>query len=93
MKDDDEPKVIVLDKVGNILCLSEDGKNLISCPLEEVTLDRIFMFWEKDLNHLKEFINNILEYSNGIEVLVDLESCSFLDLYIIDKDKGMFLLG
>lgn len=91
---EEKSEVAVLDKKGDILCFIKDEKGfpkISSKPLEEVSLEDMLIFWEKDIGKLHTYIYSLI--TSGITLDIDLENCSFLDLYIIDKEGGLFYLG
>lgn len=95
MENKEDCKVIVLDENGDVLCFSEDGR-ITPKPLEEITLDNLFIFWSKDLNELENYFLSLSHWRSterSVRGILNVNSCSFLDLYIIDQEKGEFLVG
>lgn len=90
MENEDTSRVVVLDENGDILCFSEDGE-IIPKPLKEVTLDNLFIFWSRDLNDLESYFCNLSDWM--VKGILNVNSYSFLDLYVIDEEKGEFLIG
>lgn len=80
--------VVVIDGSGGILCIGES--KIYSLPLSEITLDNVFLFWSNSLEELKNF----RDFSSLLfPEEIDLDSCSFLEIFIKDREKGLFSLG
>lgn len=95
MENSEETKVIIIDKNGKVLCIStEDGvTKIVPKDFEEVSLDNLFIFWDKDIESFKEYLDFHSSLIYGIKSDgIDIDSCSFLDLHVIDEDEGTFLI-
>lgn len=80
----------VINKNGEILCVSEGSLNLKFVPLSEAKYDEVFCYWkEKNLDSLIDYIEYFSVPNQSLE---DLESCILMDIILVDEDKGDFFL-
>lgn len=85
-------KAVLVDKNGDILVFSDSLRRILkTIPLEDVTLENVFLTWTKDIDFLKDYFFNNSMVHYFLEVPIDLDSCTFLDLEFDDSEKGFYL--